>query len=808
MKTTRILALALATVPAAVPGYLLAQDAGQSDNQNAATLTQLQPVIVTAELRPEDQFKVPVSVFALSNKTLEDRSVTDLADVAAITPSVDYQGIGALNRISIRGISNNNTTSSEYSTVGIYINDTPIMVRPSGFVNQYGTVVPDVFDLDRVEVLEGPQGTLFGAGAEGGVIRFVTQEPSLTTSSGYSRVSVGETDGGGPSYEAGVAEGGPIVANDLGFRVSAWYRRDGGYIQYDSPLGGYQANNGNWSNSTAVQAALTWAPTDSLHITPSVFYQDVYLNNMASFEPATSLASDDYFTQLWGGLHPQYSNPSNGYFVNPDTIQTPNDDNFVLPAVKAVWDLGPVMLTSNTSYMDRRNDLVDDFTPFAQNFFGIRGWTTDAGAVAGDHNIISLHQNVLTQEVRLQSETPNKALEWTVGLWYSNARQVVFNPEENAFMPQIIQQMTGMTLQQYTGVPLMQPGNIEWSGWEPGEDEQTALFGQGTYHFAKRWSLVAGARASRETNHYFAYQIGAEDFTPAPIAFGGEISQTVVDPKFGINYQPNDNNLFYVSATKGDRIGGVNGVAALGPSCVEALDALGTSSGKTFKADSLWSYEIGSKNVLADDRVTIAASAFYVDWSNVQFGFNVPACASQIITNLGAATSEGGQLQVNALIAPGLQASLATGYTKATVSKTIALPSGKLAATNGDQINPYAVPWTVSGTLQYTRELAADYQGYVHLDDVYHSKNPGPFAQDAVDSVSYTKGFIPNPSYNVLDLHVGMTTGGLDLSVYALNLLNTHPVLYNAAFESDVQPDGGAYTIRPLTFGMTAEYRW
>lgn len=816
MNTTRTLILVLGAALATVPESLLAQSASTqsgastqgASTQGASVMTQLQPVVITAELRPEEEFKVPVSVFALSNKMMEDRSIYNLADIAEVTPGIDYASDGPQNRMSIRGISSSNTVASEYSTVGIYINDIPIMVRPSGLINQYGTLVPDVFDLQRVEVLEGPQGTLFGAGAEGGVVRFVTQEPSLTTSSGYARASVGETDGGGPSYEAGVAAGGPIESNELGFRVSAWYRRDGGYIQYESPLGGYKANNGNWSNSTAVQAALTWAPTESLHITPSLFYEDNYLNDMAAFEPATSLAYNDYFTQLWGGLHPQFSNPSNGYFVNPNTIQTPDEDTFTLPALKITWGIGPMALTSDTSYMNRRNFLTDDFTPFAQNFFGFPGWTTAPGAVAGDYNFIEVHQNVFTQEVRLQSETPDQPLQWTVGLWYSNARQVVLNPEADAFMPQIIQNMTGMTIEQYTGTSLIQPGNIEWQGWEPGNDEQQAVFGQGTYHFAKRWSLVAGVRVSRESNHYFAYQIGAEDFTPAPITFGGGISQTVTDPKIGINYQPDSDNLFYVSATKGDRIGGVNGVAVLGPSCQEALDALGVSNGSAFKSDSLWSYEIGSKNVLADDRVTVAASAFYVDWSNVQYGLNVPQCASQLTTNLGAATSEGGQLQVDAVVAPGLQASLAMGYTKATVSKTISLPTGKFAAINGDQLNPYAVPVTVSGTLQYSRDLAGDYRGYVHLDDEYHGKNTGPFAQDDPNSASYAQGFIPNPAYNQLNFHIGVTRGGWDVSAYALNLLNSHPILYNGAYESDVQPDGAAYTIRPLTFGMTAEYRW
>jgi iron complex outermembrane receptor protein len=794
MNPARALLFALKTTTVLLPTYLCAQSINPSGDQ-------LQEIIVTAEKRAENVLNVPISISVLNQKAMQDLAVQNLADVAAITPGLDYANTGGVNTLAIRGISD----STGYATTGMYIDDIPIEVRRN-FVTLYGTSEPDVFDLERVEVLRGPQGTLYGAGAEGGLIRFVTPEPSLTENSGFSRVSAGQTSGGSPSYEIGAASGGPIVSDELGFRVSAWYRRDGGYIQYDSPLGGYKADNGDWKDSTAVRAALTWAPTDAIRVTTSFFFQDVYTNNENSFEPATSLATNDYYIQQWGVLHPQFSNPGNGYFVNPNTLQTPSDDNFSLPALKVVWTPGAVALTSNTAYMHRRNDLVNDNSNYVPYFYGFPHWATVPYAVEGGYQSIAPTQNVLSEEVRLQSVTPDRPFEWTVGVFYSNQRQQIVDINHENYIAQYIQSHTGLTYEEYTGLPLIQPGNIDYIAYEHDKDEQTAAYGQASYHLTKQWAVLAGVRVAREQGGYSYAAKGGLLFGP-PSQFSGGTSETVVDPKFGVNYQVTPDNLLYVSAAKGDRIGGVNTPPLLnvGGACEAALASLGT--GSAYKSDYLWSYELGSKNSVAGGRVSLQASAFYIDWKQVQFPLFVQACGSSFITNLGAAASDGFDFQGTALVAKGLELGLSVGYTHATVTKSI--PSdGKLAAVSGDQLNDSAAPWIGSVTVQYTFALGDGHQGYVHLDDTYHSKNPGPFAEDNPNSIAYNPiPLIPNPAYNVLNTHVGVKTGNWDVSVYALNLLNSHPILYDGE-NGVLNPVGGAFTIRPLTFGATAQYRW
>jgi iron complex outermembrane recepter protein len=188
----------------------------------------LQEVIVTAQKRTENILSVPISITAVNEAVLDQRGVKDIDDLSRLVPGVSLitpavattpQSTG-VRVVSIRGIS----ATAGSATTGIYVDDTPIQGRESG------SVYPELFDLDRVEVLRGPQGTLFGAGSEGGTVRFITPQPSLTRFSLYSRDEMSFTSGGTPSYEGGVAAGGPLVEDKLGLRASFWARQDGGYI--------------------------------------------------------------------------------------------------------------------------------------------------------------------------------------------------------------------------------------------------------------------------------------------------------------------------------------------------------------------------------------------------------------------------------------------------------------------------------------------------------------------------------------------------------------------------------------------------
>lgn len=218
MAGTRLIVAALIAVPALNPTATLAADPTGGPEQ-------LQEIVATAQKRAEDVDRVPISVAVFDNASFDRLSIQNIGDVADRSPGVDYQVTGPKNLLAIRGI----YSGGGAATTAIYIDDVPVQVRV-GIVGLIGATLPAAFDLDRVEVLRGPQGTLFGSSAEGGAIRFITPEPSLTQYSAYSRADIGDTDNGAPSFEAGAAFGGPIVNDQLGFRISAWHRLDGGSV--------------------------------------------------------------------------------------------------------------------------------------------------------------------------------------------------------------------------------------------------------------------------------------------------------------------------------------------------------------------------------------------------------------------------------------------------------------------------------------------------------------------------------------------------------------------------------------------------
>src|ERR1700722_14799404 len=202
--------------------------AAEADTSAAAA--GLQEVVVTAQRRDENVSRVPISISAFSQADLDSRDIESLGDIASVTPGVDFRPVGYSNWFTIRGISQNaggGVAGLGPNTTAIYVDDAPLQARYANAA--VPTAVPYVFDIDHIEVLRGPQGTLFGASAEGGAIRVISHQPSLTEFSGMTRAEGSQIDGGGINTEMGAAAGGPIIQDVLGFRVSAWARHDGGH---------------------------------------------------------------------------------------------------------------------------------------------------------------------------------------------------------------------------------------------------------------------------------------------------------------------------------------------------------------------------------------------------------------------------------------------------------------------------------------------------------------------------------------------------------------------------------------------------
>ena len=415
----------------------------------------LEEIVVTATRREESISRVPLSVTAFNQEMIDQKGIKDFQDVVRFTPGVTIDNTGT-NAISIRGIS----SSGGAGTTGIYIDDSPIQMRALGF-NPDDTL-PKTFDLDRVEVLRGPQGTLFGAGSEGGTVRYIMNQPSVTTDSTYAKSEVSFTRGGEPSYEAGVAHGGPIIDGIFGYRASVWYRYDGGWIDRIDPTSREVVDkNANRANTVAARLAFLIQPTDGLKISPSITYQNSRKHDFSTYWPA-------------------YTDVGSGNFYNATPERLPDPDRYYMPAIKVEASLGKVQFISNTSYYDRKENTAYQGTSYDLAYFQSIGWPSAAyGGYDADGNGIGLPcgsasttanppcswyplldahgvhlpagfagystpntmtnaQQTFTQEFRLQSDDPTSAWKWTVGAFWSLAKETsieeLHDPQINQFL--------------------------------------------------------------------------------------------------------------------------------------------------------------------------------------------------------------------------------------------------------------------------------------------------------------------------------------------------------------------------------------
>jgi iron complex outermembrane recepter protein len=749
-----------------------ADAAGDAHEQHAPALEE---IVVTATRHKASVQDVPLSITAFGQAAMQNLGITGIQDIARLTPGLttSYANTGT-TIISIRGISSTVGTS----TTGIYIDDTPIQVRYIGAGTAASNAFPAVFDLDRIEVLRGPQGTLFGSGSEGGTVRFITTPPSLTQYSGHGRAEFSFNERGVPGYQFGDAAGGPLVPGQVGFRVSAYVNEDAGWIDLQPYPGAIVAqSNVNTDQTATVSGALTWAVTDALQITPSVFYQREHRGN-----------TNDYWRVL--------SNPADDEFISGFQFAQPETDKFVLPSLKAEYKLPGVTLFSNTSYLDRTRDALADYTFIAvqiltHNFTGPNSVT---------QTYFNNPQKAFTQELRLQSSNPNSVVTWVVGGFYQDSRQKANEVAVSPTLGSLTEALFGATVPQVFGLDLL-PGGIAYEGFDTSRDQQLAYFGQVDLKATRALTLTVGLRYSHTKFDYSNAQDGP--FNGGPTAYAGNASENDTTPKYGVSYKLGGGALLYASASKGFRPGGGNAPVSL-ETCAPDLAKLGlTKAPTTFSSDHVWSYEAGSKGRLLAGRVQWDASAFYVDWTGIQSRVNLNTCGQEFIGNLGSAVSKGFDLQ--AQIAPyrGLTVETSLGYTDSRYAKTV-LDGGtpQMPIVSKGELLP-TPPWHAVVAVDYDfAELANERTPYLHVDDTYTSGytlgNPKDVLYDPRNPASYS-------SANELNTRVGLKAGDWDVALFCKNMLNAHAVYdtIHANSGSDLFLD---QALPPRVFGVTANY--
>jgi outer membrane receptor protein involved in Fe transport len=774
----------------ALGATLAAADATAQDNGAQGGLEE---IVVTAQRREEKLSDVPLSISAFSQATMDAQGVRNIDDIARLTPGVSFGRTDARNgqaaNISIRGIASN----AGAATTGIYIDDTPIQVRTLGY-SSFSTF-PAVFDIDRVEVLRGPQGTLFGAGSEGGTVRFITPQPSFNRTSAYVRAEAGNTQDGDPSGEVGAAVGGPI-SDTLAYRVSAWVRRDGGTVDRTNwsrttrtPTGTVD-ENANWQSSIVGRAALAFRPTDNLLITPSFYYQKLKLNDTAFY---------------WASL----SNTSASEFNSGNAVRSTSEDRFYLPALKVEWNLGEVSLVSNTSYFNRRNAAINDYTAFEAGIWARNAFFPD-GMYAP--TLQENWQSNLTQEVRLQSANADARLSWVVGAFLSHSRQTAGQHVEDTFLPALFQQATGVPFQVVFGQGLVDGRYTFVAAPIISRDEQLALFTQGDLRVTDKLTLTAGIRASKTKVEAAADYEGP--VVGPPVHDSGSQDEKPITPKVGASYKLNADNMIYATAAKGFRIGGYN--PRVGLPCSAQLAGLGLfdSTGapaapKLFDSDTVWSYEIGAKNAFFERRVQLSSSVYYIDWSDIQQNVALNTCGFQFVANLGSATSKGLDLQAQIEATDKLSIGLAVGYTNAEYAETVR--GGPTATSNivtkGDHIP--GSPWTGALSANYGFVAFGGRESYARADYQYRSRQTDLVSGNNPANGTFVPAnvFVP-PQTDLLSLRLGTQwSSGLDISLFVNNVFNSRPIVAQASSPGPVLLQQYS-TFRPRTYGLTGTYRY
>ncbi|MBB4614185.1 TonB-dependent receptor [Novosphingobium taihuense] len=773
LRSTNTVALA-AALAFSIASPALAQrstpDEGAGETGNPSD-----EIVVTATRQDEKLSKVPVSVAAFTAETMDRQGVRNINDIARITPGLNFSkdtfGSGTSTNISIRGIS----SGSGAATTGIYVDDVAIQIR-SNAQTAFGTAFPRVFDLDRIEVLRGPQGTLFGAGAQGGVVRFITPKPSLDGTELYGRAELALTRSGDPSYEGGLAAGFAIVPDKIGVRASAYYRKDGGWVDrrpfnVATPGSTEFYENANGSDTLALRGAATFQLGETVTLTPSLYYQRV--------------RNDDTGT-LWGNLTDSWK----GRFVNGYSLAQTANDRFMLPSLNISVDLGSVELAAVTAYFDRKGASVQDYTNLNTNFIFetpypfVPGWKAPGLATA--------RQKVFSQEVRLSSTDRDAPVRWTVGAYYSRARQIESFKIEDQTTARII------PLEAIFGIGLTD-GKYIFTSANDTVDKQWAVFAQFDAHPAPGLTATLGLRYSGTTFDYRRDLGGPLNYAgsgPETVTTTGVQKAKPFTPKFGLSYEIDDGNMLYASAAKGFRVGGVN------PPLFASCQVKNYPS--TFGPDTTWSFEAGTKNRLFGGALRTEASVFHIRWNNIQ-QFILAGCAGNgFRDNIGGARSQGFDLQFTLRASSALQLSGSVGYVDAKYNKTV-ISDGVTFARKGDSLP--GSPWQFTGNVDYTAGLSDSTKGYLHADMRYNSRNNGKLASyDDPTASGYDPNLQFDPAITEVNARIGLRTGPVDASIFVNNLFDTAPLL-GKSHDTAASPLYYYGTVRPRTVGLTVTFR-
>ncbi len=714
----------------------------------------IEDIVVTAQRKSESLQDVPFSIAAFTEDQLAKRGAVDLASFARSVSGLSVTDLGpGQTQISIRGITTGQVFRDEpfkKESVGVYVDEIPVS-------NARYTPDLDFFDIQRVEVLRGPQGTLYGAGSLSGTMRVVTNQPDPGALAGAVDFKASTTKKGDESYSVKGMINAPLVKDILALRVVGYGDFSGGVI--DNIALGEKDVDSSKRYGTRIAARLN--VNDRLSITPSLHVNRLETNG---FPLEDTL---NFPRSIEAGELEQYRELEEGI-----------DDRLTIVNLTMSYDLDWAELVSSTSHIDRNFKVRRDLSLFF-----------DLPIIPVPDQLLPLDGNTklnnFIQEVRLSSQN-NEKFEWIFGLFYSE--------DKKYFSQRILSPGLDDALGIDSMADFAAPAADTASFNEFNLDlEKKAVFGEITYHITQDFSVKAGLRwfDSKET----ADQRLTGLFAGGLITRSGTVSEDGVNPRFIVSYQPNDDILLSAQASRGFRLGGINDPVLEGL-CRPFLDQLfgeGGNAPTDFKSEKLWNYEVAAKTAWLDRRLIVNGSAYYIEYKDLQQSVRLP-CSSQFTGNVGEATSKGLELEVTARPTQALSVGFTVSYTD-TKLKSLGGFQAFVSASDGDPL-PLSPKWSAGANVGYVRPLWDQIDGFI---DVYY--------QYSGSVVQFLGEGIKTDPYHIAGFRTGVATENWELAFFVDNLFDERAELFFDREFVGAGPDGmnGRNSVsrnRPRTIGV------
>lgn len=625
-------------------------------------------IVVTAQKRTERLKDVPLAISAFTEQTIEQQGIKSIEDYATRAAGVSLSRDGSQASFSVRGIRSTTGADTTSATAGIYVDDYPIYDTWFRFSS------PDlrIFDVSRIEVLRGPQGTLYGATSLSGSIRIITNKPDLSATATKFEGTLSTTKGADqPNYAANAMINVPLITDKLGMRAVGYYRSDSGYL--DAPVRGEKDVNDQ--RSYGGRFYLSAAPNETLSLLASLTYQhDAQDDQTATYYFPSATRTIDQ----WNGRSP---------------IRTRSD--LFIASLSADQELGGGNLNFTATYGSNKSKNRFDASPFSAAL----------GFPLATPLIQPSDSNTKILEARYTSPAGG-AFRYIVGLYY-NSRFRDFKQE--AYQPVI--------------APVFGTDRI-YKVYANQRATELAAYGEGTLAFADRWEATLGLRVFRNDYHFTSSVSGLlNSFVTPLLDFNTDVTngQTDYTPRVSLSYRATPNVNIYATASKGYRFGltnynsGANGGTPL-----------------AYKSDTLWNYELGAKATMWDNRVTLNTAVYYVDWSDIQLTFR-NANGQGYITNAGDARSYGIESELSFRPNASFEMNAAVTINHSELTKGNAGILRRAASVRGPDIYgvqagdrlPGSQELSLAGGIQYTIGNA-----FIRLDDTYVGPSYIDFIKD------------------------------------------------------------------------------